>query len=120
MPPNGKIKRSSRGSERWVPWEYKPIATDVIAELKIKGYHIISAELAATSVPCHAIEYTFPLCLVLGREFDGVSSPVLALSDRIVSLPMFGMANSLNVSITAGVLLYKMMESLGNQGRAVA
>lgn len=117
VPPNAKIKRSSRGAERWVPWSYCEDTTAVVKRLKSQGVQIISAELTEASVPYTDLKSSFPVCLVLGREFDGVSPSVLALSDKIISLPIFGMSNSLNVALTAGVLLYKLLEGMDQQQR---
>jgi tRNA G18 (ribose-2'-O)-methylase SpoU len=107
VPPNKKIKTTSRGAERWVPWEYAGDAFSVATRLKESGLQIVSAELASTSVHYKEADYSFPLCLVLGREFDGVDPGLLAISDSIVHLPMLGMSNSINVSATASVLLYE-------------
>lgn len=114
IPPNYKISQGSRGAERWVPWEYHERAETVVAQLKRQGVFIVSAELASTSVRYNQIEYRFPTCLVLGREYDGVSEEVLKLSDAVALLPIYGMCNSLNVATTASVILYEMLDRLGS------
>lgn len=106
VPPNRKIKSSSRGAEKWVPWEYRENIVDVIMELKNKGVTIVSAEIADNSIDYTELECKLPICLVFGREYDGVSQEVLKLSDYIVHLPIFGMTNSINVSTSASVLMY--------------
>lgn len=110
IPPNKKIKAGSRGAERWVPWEYRENVLEVVQELKQKGIFILSAEIANTSKQLKDLQISFPVCLVLGREYDGVKKELLELSDAIVHLPMLGMSNSLNVSTTASVLLYEILE----------
>ena len=110
VPPRHKIKTTSRGTERWVPWEYRESTTETIQELKTQGVFILCAELTPESIDYKKIDPPFPLCVVLGREFDGVSPEVLTLADGIVSLPIHGMTNSLNVSTTGGVLLYELFE----------
>ena len=112
IPPNWKIKVGSRGAERWVPWEYREDVLAVIQELKSSGIFIVSAELTNESITYSELKCPFPACLVLGREYDGVSEAVLNVSDAIVSLPLFGMSNSLNVSTTASVILYEMLRQL--------
>jgi len=106
IPPNKKIKTSSRGSEKWVPWEYRENIVDVISELKKEKVTIISAEIADNSIDYSKLKINFPLCLVFGREYDGVNPDVLEMSDYIVHLPIIGMTNSINVSTTASVLMY--------------
>lgn len=110
IPPNHKLRTTSRGTERWVPWEYRKSAVETVRELKEAGIFILCAELTAESIDYQKIRPSFPVCLVLGREYDGVSPEVLDLADSIVSLPIYGMTNSLNVASTASVLLYKLSQ----------
>jgi len=112
VPPNRKIKASSRGSEKWVKWEYHENTLDLIHILKQKGIFIVSAEISNASIEYQEAKYQLPLCIVLGREYDGVSHDVLNISDCIVHLPIYGMVNSINVSATASVLLYDIIRRL--------
>ena len=89
-------------------WEYHERIETVLLDLKRQGVFIVSAEVTTESVLYDEIVYPLPVCLVLGREYDGVSPEALAVSDAVVHLPMFGMANSINVSTTASVLLYHL------------
>ena len=112
IPPNRKIKDSSRGAEKWVPWEYKQNVIETITELKKNSITIVSLEIANRSIEYTDLKITFPICFVFGREYDGVNPEVLALSDYIVHLPIFGMANSINVSTTVSVMLYEALKSM--------
>lgn len=56
--------------------------------------------------------YPIPVCLVLGREDKGVRQGIIALSDAVVHLPMYGMTNSVNVSTVAAVLMYHLVGKL--------
>jgi len=112
IPPNKKIKSSSRGAEKWVEWEYRKNILEVIQELKEKGIKIISAEIADNSIDYTKMDVNLPLALVFGREYDGVSKDVLNMSDCVVHLPILGMTNSINVSTTASVLMYYIYNKL--------
>ena len=112
VPPNYKIKRSSKGAERWVEWEYVKNSIDIIKKLKEQGVEITSVELANNSVNYTEYKPKKPVCLVLGREYDGVSKEVLEISDNIIHLPILGMCNSINVSNAASVALYYVYEQL--------
>ncbi|MBF0449949.1 MAG: hypothetical protein HQK75_04545 [Candidatus Magnetomorum sp.] len=112
VPPNRKIKASSRGSEKWVEWEYKKDIVKLIKEFKEQGIFIVSSEISSSSIDYNDAEYNLPVCLVLGREYDGICAEVLNISDCAVHLPIFGMANSINVSTTASVLLYDIIKRL--------
>lgn len=110
--PNRKIKDSSRGSERWVDCEYVENAVSLVKELKKSGVEIISLEITTNS-----IEYTEyipkgPVCLILGREYDGVNKELINLSDRCIHLPIYGMCNSINVSNAAAVAMYHIQKYL--------
>ncbi len=114
LPPSHKIKTGSRGSDRWVDWEHAPSAAAVIADLRRAGTFIVAAELACDSVHYANAAYRFPLALVLGSEAAGVSAEALALADLTVHLPIHGMANSINVSAAAAVLLYEFERLAGD------
>lgn len=104
--PNYKIKCSSRGAEKWVDWEYVEDATQIVKKLKSNGVEITSVEVASNSIDYRQYEPKFPLCLILGREYDGVSQELLDLSDNVIHLPLLGMSNSINVSTAASVVMY--------------
>lgn len=106
VPPNYKIRRSSRGSEKWVPWEYVEDAKEVIKKLKKEGVEITSVEVTNDSIDYRKYTPKFPICLILGREYDGVSKELLELSDNTIHLPINGMCNSINVSNAASVVMY--------------
>lgn len=109
IPPNGKIKSASRGAERWVPWEYFKSSQDAVASLKRDGYFIVAVELTKSSVSYDQVSWpNKPIAVILGREYDGVSSDLLGMADCIVDLPIYGMANSISVSVAAGVILYHL------------
>ena len=106
VPPNYKIRRSSRGSEKWVPWEYVEDAKEVIKKLKKEGVEITAVEVTNDSIDYRKYIPNFPICLILGREYDGVSKELLELSDNTIHLPINGMCNSINVSNAASVVMY--------------
>lgn len=112
IPPNRKIKASSRGAEKWVPWEYQESIVEVINKLKAEGVFLISAEVSNRSIDYEKMSYTLPVAVIFGREYDGVSDEALNLSDCIVHLPMHGMCNSINVSTTASVLMYEIHKNM--------
>ena len=111
-PPNWKIKISSRGAEKWVPWEFRENIADVIWELKRQGVFIVSAEVSRKSQSYETAQFKFPIWIVLGREDDGVSRVALNLSDMVIHLPMYWMCNSINVSTTASVLMYEIHKAI--------
>ena len=75
-------------------------------KLKDLGYFIYTADMDGENYK--KVNYAPKKVLVIGAEGDGVSKIVRDNSDVIVSLPMFGKINSLNASVSAGILLYEM------------
>jgi len=104
VPPNKKISKAAHGNERWVPFAIVDDPLKLIHMLKGNSITIISAELARNSIPYSRFEYKNPVCVIFGNERRGVREDLLKISDIIVHVPMFGMGNSLNVAVTAGII----------------
>ncbi|OGG16402.1 hypothetical protein A3D77_01040 [Candidatus Gottesmanbacteria bacterium RIFCSPHIGHO2_02_FULL_39_11] len=73
---------------------------------------VVSIEQNKKSVPLKDFKPEFPIALVVGNETYGVSKEVLDISDEIVELPMYGINTSLNVMVTLGIVLYRVIEFL--------
>ena len=112
-PPNSRIHKAAVGTESWTAWEKRDSALEVVKELKVKGVKIISVEQNENSISYKDLVSPFPCAVVIGHETDGVSKEVLAESDIVVELPMWGINKSLNVWGTAAVTCYKILENLG-------
>lgn len=115
--PNRKIRSSSRGAEKWVPFEYRESSKEVVCELKKLGIEIVAVEVTDDSIDYRDFKLKGPVCLVLGREYDGVSQGVLNQADECIHLPLLGMANSINVSAAASVALYDVYSKLEEMKR---
>jgi len=111
-PPHHRIKKASINTTEWVPWEYKETAVEAINELRsdVKDIQIVSIEQNEKSVPYDTIDYEFPVALIIGHETDGVSPEAMEASDYIAEMPMWGINISLNVMVSLGIMLYKVME----------
>lgn len=115
-PPNSRIKKASINTWQWIPWTYASTAAEAIQELKNQSagrgtkVQIIGVEQDEKSVPFDKFEYNLPTALVVGNETDGISKKVLDLCDAIVELPMHGINTSLNVMVSLGITLYKVLE----------
>lgn len=112
VPPNKKIRSSSRGAEKWVPWEYHENAVSVAKALKESGVQIVAVEVTNDSIDYRKYYPKGPVCLILGRKYDGVSQELLDIADLSVHLPLLGMANSINVSTSASVAMYDVYSKL--------
>lgn len=110
-PPNHRIKKASINTTELVDWAYFEKPEDAVLNLKqtVPGIKIISVEQTSDSKLYTDFEFSLPVCLIVGNETTGVSDQVLALSDAIVELPMFGINISLNVMVSLGIVLYEVI-----------
>ena len=79
-----------------------------IEKLKAAGYWIVGAEATANSSDYRSIKYDMPTVLVIGSEGKGISRLVSSKCDFLVQIPMRGKVNSLNASVSAGILIYEI------------
>lgn len=111
-PPDSRIKKASINTTEWVAWQYSPSAKHAISNIKnqISNIRIIAIEQSEKSVSYDKAEHKFPMALVVGHETNGVSKEVLDIADQIVEIPMWGVNKSLNVIVSLGIVLFKVME----------
>ncbi len=110
FPPRKEIDKTALGSVETVPWEHNTDTVSVINKLKSEGYTIVSLEHTDSSVNYLEAEYKFPLCIMLGNEVEGLSEEAVSLSDAAVEIPMYGIKQSLNVSVAYGIIVYHLIE----------
>lgn len=111
-PPNSRIKKASINTTGWVHWEYAPSAKEALEQLTSNNAQltIVAVEQDKRSKPFYKVAYTFPLAIVVGNETTGVTQEVLDMADMIVEMPMWGINTSLNVMVSAGIILYEIMK----------
>lgn len=106
------VHKASAGSTAYTPISKVTNLAQTIEQLKSLGIWVVGtaddAEMRYTSA-----NYTVPLCIVLGNEGSGIRRLVKQKCDYLVHLPMLGQISSLNVSVTAGVLLYEVLRQRG-------
>ncbi|GGA86341.1 TrmH family RNA methyltransferase [Ornithinibacillus halotolerans] len=104
---NDKVIRSTQGSLFHIPVVQDNLSV-CINHLKDKGYSIWASALT-NSKNFHSVKPTEKVALILGNEGSGIDPGLIDLSDEIVKIPIYGKAESLNVSIAAGILMYYIM-----------
>lgn len=110
-PPTPEIHKSALGAEESVEWSYIDDSADAVKGLREQGYKIISIEQTENStmlqdfVPERGSRYA----LVFGNEVKGVQQEVLDISDIVVEIPQFGTKHSLNVSVSIGIVIWKIV-----------
>jgi len=110
QPPRNKIYKTSLGAVEHVEWEYFKKTESAIDKLKNDGVQIVSLEQTTNSVHYKSAKYSRPVAIVVGHELKGVKKPVLEKSDVVVEIPMHGLANSLNVATSCGIILFEVLD----------
>ncbi len=95
------------GSHKWVFLHKVNNAVETLKKLKEEGFQIVATRLAENSLHFREVDYTKPTVVIVGNELDGVSEEVAQVADFNVVIPMYGMAQSLNVSVATAVILYE-------------
>ena len=105
------IAKSALGGEESVKWEYRKEILPLIEELKKEGFKIIALEQDDKSINYKETPTGEKNVFIVGNEVSGVSKDVLEKVDYIAEIPMKGKKESLNVSVSLGVLLYGVLEN---------
>lgn len=109
-PPNREIHKTALGAEQSVEWSYYPTTLECIETLRKEGYRIIAIEQieGATMLDKFRAESDTRYALVFGNEVDGVDQAVADIVDGAIEIPQVGIKHSLNVAVTAGILMWEM------------
>jgi tRNA G18 (ribose-2'-O)-methylase SpoU len=102
--------KSALGAEKTMSWEYSKSPLKVINKLKDEKFKVIAVEQDKKSVDYKKAKIGSKNLIILGNEVSGVSKNLLLLSDVIVEIPMRGKKESLNVSVSAGIVLFRLFD----------
>ena len=111
VPPSAEIHKTAIGAELSVPWKHYGSTLQAVSTLRSEGYRIISVEqtLNAVSLEQFAPQEGEKYALIFGNEVDGVDQSVVDASDMCLEIPQWGSKHSMNVSVSAGVVLWQMV-----------
>ena len=107
---NDKVIRSMQGSHFHIP-VFQADLREYLPVLKKQGVEVAVTALHRDSKDYSILQGKSDVAIVVGNEGQGVSSEVIELADAVVTIPMFGKAESLNVAIASALLMYKTKES---------
>lgn len=122
VPPNSRIRKTSRATEKVVPFTYKKDPVEIIKSLKSNGYKIVSLEITSASIDIlgMSIPERAKVCLILGSENTGVNQELLDLSDLTVHIKMLGQNSSINVATACSIATFEIIRITGNPETACA
>lgn len=114
-PPQPEIHKTALGAEDVVEWKHYASTVDAVEELRSAGYSIFSIELCDGSIALQdfVAEPGKRYAVILGNEVKGVQQAVVDMSDGAIEIPQFGTKHSLNVSVTAGMVIWELAKKLG-------
>ena len=114
-PPNRELHKTALGAEQSVAWRYHPTTLECVEQLRSEGYRIIAVEQieGATMLDKLDVEPGVRYALIFGNEVDGVAQTVADVVDGAIEIPQAGIKHSLNVSVSAGVVMWEMFRQLG-------
>ena len=114
-PPNQELHKTALGAEESVNWSYYQDTIEAVKALQEEGYTVYAVEQAHDSMTleeaAEEIQRT-KVAVVLGHEVFGVQQEVVDLCTQCIEIPQYGTKHSMNVSVTAGIVMYRLSEAM--------
>ena len=109
-PPHPEIHKTALGAEDSVEWQYFERTEDCVEYLKQQGYTVLAVEQCEGSTLLHEKLKIKDekLAVVLGNEVKGVQQQVIDMCDGCLEIPQYGTKHSMNVSVTAGIVIWEL------------
>lgn len=116
-PPNQELHKTALGAEESVEWQYYKDTIDAVKTLQAQGYTVYAVEQAHNSITLEEVASIVEsqkskeksrLAVVLGHEVFGVQQEVIDICDQCIEIPQYGTKHSMNVSVTAGIVMYRL------------
>jgi len=113
-PPHNEIHKTALGAEDAMEWQYFEKTEDAVNKLKSEGYTIAAVEQVDKSILLTDFKpkETNSYALIFGNEVKGVQQKVIDLCDLSIEIPQFGTKHSLNVSVSAGIVIWEAVKQL--------
>lgn len=113
-PPNPEIHKTALGAEDSVSWEYFEDTHVAVDKLKEAGYTVYSVEQVENSIMLDNVQLDRDkkYAVIMGNEVKGVQQTVVDKCDGCIEIPQFGTKHSLNVSVTAGLIIWDFFKQL--------
>jgi len=113
-PPHKDIQKTALGATETVNWEYVEDTISLIAKLQAENVEVLAVEQAegATMLNKFNPEKGKTYAVVFGNEVKGVQQSVVTASNRIIEIPQLGSKHSLNISVSAGVVLWDLFSKM--------
>ena len=112
QPPHRDINKTALGATESVNWLYYETASAAVEDLKRRDYKIYAVEQTEGSVSLEKFSWNpaEKIAVIMGNEVEGVDAELLPLCNGCIEIPQLGMKHSLNISVAAGIVLWKLCE----------
>ena len=118
--PNPELLRFNEAistrADKWLEIAVHPTPAACFEPLKKAGFEIVATHLQKDAIPYTDIDFARPVALVFGNESGGISDDALSFADKVVRIPMLGMVQSLNLSVSVAVILYEALRQRAAKG----
>lgn len=113
-PPHKEIQKTALGATETVAWEYCASVTDVIKNLRSESVIVLAIEQVehAFLLDEFIVDSTQKYALVFGNEVYGVSQEAVALCNGCIEIPQLGTKHSLNIAVSAGIVIWDLFKQL--------
>ena len=113
-PPNNEIHKTALGAELTVDWRYFEHTLDAVKALQADGYTVYAIEQAHGSTMLNDLQLpqNQKTAIIMGHEVFGVQQEVVDAANGCIEIPQYGTKHSLNVSVTAGIVMYELSNML--------
>jgi 23S rRNA (guanosine2251-2'-O)-methyltransferase len=119
-PPHREIMKTALGSTESVAWRHFSVTEMALNALRTEGYVLVAVEQADATIFLQDLDSQIfmkygggvKIALILGNEVDGVSEIAMGLADFVVEVPQFGTKHSLNIAVTAGIVVWEFAKRL--------
>lgn len=108
-PPNVKLQKTALGAFDYVPWTHHETLADCFEYLRSEGIPIAAVERVDGSVSHTRHDWPRPVAVVFGNEVKGLTPEELEAVDTVVSIPMLGHKNTINVATAFGIVLFEIL-----------
>ncbi len=105
-------KNIAMGAQQWVDVHSYKKASDCIKHLRSKGYTLVATTPDSGAIPLEDFAFKRPVALCFGTEKEGLSDEVMDQADIKLRIPMVGFTQSLNISVSAAIILQKLTQAL--------
>tara|TARA_Y100000748_G_C15485202_1_gene484443 strand:- start:1027 stop:1575 length:549 start_codon:yes stop_codon:yes gene_type:complete len=113
-PPRDDLSKTALGADKSVRWEHFDSPIDAAKNIINKGISLVLLEQTVASKSIYDLKWSFPLCFIVGNEVEGVSEELAKLATIHAEIPMRGIKQSLNVSVSTGVAGYEFSRIYSN------